>query len=130
MSAFSNYLEDKLINHILRNTAYTTPGTSIYVALYTQDPTDAGGAGEVSGNNYQRVQVSAWNAPSNGATYNTNEIAFPQASGTWGTISHVAIFDALTVGNLLFHGQLTTSKLIELGDTFKFPAGDLDISVA
>lgn len=130
MSAISNYLEDALINHILRNTAYTTPGTSIYVALYTTDPTDADVGAEVSGGSYARVQVTVWTAPSNGATDNTNVITFPTATVAWGTITHVGIRDALTAGNLLFHGPLTASKVVGVGDTFVFNAGALDVSLA
>jgi hypothetical protein len=130
MSALSNYLENALINHILRNSAYTTPGTSVYVALYTTDPTDANSGSEVSGNNYSRVQVTAWDAPSNGATANTSVITFPTASGSWGTVTHVGILDAATTGNLLFHGQLAESKPIGTNDVFTFPAGNVDVSLA
>lgn len=129
MTALSNYLEAALVNHILRNTAYTSPGTSIYVALFTSDPTDAGTGTEVSGNNYSRVQVTAWDAPTDGATSNTNVITFPAASASWGTVTHVGIFDAATNGNLLFHGALSTSKAIDTSDVFTFPAGSLDVSL-
>jgi hypothetical protein len=130
VSDLSNYLEDALINHILRNTPYTSPGTSIYVALFTGDPLEDASGPEVSGGSYARVQVTAWDAPVDGLTQNTNEIAFPQATAVWGLITHVAIFDAATLGNMLFKGALTASKQIDSGDTFKFPAGDLDVSLA
>lgn len=130
MTALSNYLENALINHILRNTQHTTPGTSIYVALYTTDPTDADTGTEVSGGSYARVQVTAWDAPSDGATANTSDITFTTASADWGTVSHVGIHDDSAAGNLLFHGSLTQSKVVNNGDTFKFLAGDLDVSLA
>lgn len=127
MTAFSNYLENALVNHVLRNTPYTSPGTSIYVALFTTDPTDAGSGTEVSGGSYAREQVTAWDAPSNGATANTSDIVFTTATASWGTISHVGVYDAATVGNLLFHGPLSASKDVGNGVTFTIAAGDLDI---
>lgn len=127
-AVLSNYLETALINHILRNTPYTTPGTSVYLALFTAAPGEAGGGTEVSGGSYARQQVTAWNAPSGRATANTNVIAFPKATASWGTITHVAIFDASTSGNLLVYGQLTESKTIGADDTFSIAAGDLDFS--
>ena len=130
MAALSNYLESALINHILRNTPYTSPGTSIYIALYTSNPTDADSGSEPSGNNYARVQVTAWDAPSTpGVTQNTNVITFPTASGSWGTITHVGIRDASSGGNLLFHGALAESKAIGTNDVFQFPAGSLDVTM-
>ncbi len=132
MAAFSNYLEQALLNHILRNTAYTSPGTSVYVALYTSDPTDAKSGTEVSGGSYARVQVTAWDAPhaTNGNTQNTSDINFTTASANWGTVTHFGILDASSAGNLLFHGALTASKAVNSGDTFKFSAGALVITLA
>lgn len=130
MAAFSNYLEDALINHILRNTAYTTPGTSIYVSLHTGSPGEANdGANEVSGGSYARVQVSAWNAPSNGVTANTNAFEFPEATGSWGTITHFGVYDASTSGNLLFHGAANSSVAISSGDIYRVKAGNFTVTL-
>ncbi len=129
MAAFSNYLEDALINHVLRNTALTSP-TTVYVGLFTTDPTDAGSGTEVSGNAYARLAVE-FDAPSNGVTQNTNVETFPTPTpGNWGTVTHFGIFDALTGGNLLYHGALTTSKLTAAGDPVEFAIGDLTITHA
>jgi len=130
MSALSNYLENELIDHILRNAAYSSPGTSIYVALYTSNPDEDNSGTEVTGGSYAREQVTTWDAPSDGATANTNAITFTQATASWGTVSHVGILDLDTGGNLLFYGSLTASKAIDDGDTFEIPAGDLDVSLA
>lgn len=128
-AVISDYLEVKYINHVLRNTAYTTPGTSIYVSLHTADPTDAGTGTEVSGTSYARIQVSAWDAAASRATQNTNAITWAAAGSNWGTVTHIGIWDALTTGNLLFYGQLTTSKDVNTGVTFSISAGDLDVSL-
>ncbi len=127
MSKMSNYLENALINAVLRNTQYTSP-TTVYVALYTSDPTDADTGTEVSGGSYARQPVT-FSAPTDGATENTGQIEFPVATESWGTITHVGIRDASTGGNLLFYGQLAISKLISSGDQFVIKAGDLDISL-
>lgn len=128
MSAISNYLENALINAVLRNTAYTSP-TTVYVALYTSDPTDADTGTEVSGGGYARQAVT-FAAPSDGATSNTADITFPEATASWGTVTHVGIRDAATAGNLLFHAALTVSKAIAAGDQLIIKAGDLDVSLA
>lgn len=128
MSAISNYLENALINAVLRNTPYTSPAT-VYVALYTSDPTDADSGAEVSGGAYARQAVT-FGAPSNGATDNTAQINFPVPTADWGTVTHWGIKDALTGGNLLFHGPLAASRTIKSGDTVKINVNDLDVSLA
>lgn len=123
----TNYLEDALINHVLRNTALTSPVT-VYVALFTAAPGEAGGGTEVSGNAYAR-QAIAFDAPSPaGETQNTSVITFPQASPiAWGTITDFAIFDALTVGNMLYYGTLDASVVINADDQFRFAAGAVQV---
>lgn len=128
MAAFSNYLENALINGTLRATTYTAP-TTVYVGLFTSDPTDAGSGTEVSGNAYAR-QAATFAAPSNGAASTNADVQFPQATGNWGTVTHFAIFDALTTGNMMYHGALTTSKTIETGDVFKIATGSLTVTLA
>lgn len=128
MAAASDYLENALINAVLRNTAYTSP-TTVYAALFTTATTDAGGGTEVSGGSYARTAVT-FGAPTDGSTSNTADVTFPTATGAWGTVTHVAIYDAATAGNMLFHGALTASKTVNSGDTFKFATGDLTITLA
>jgi hypothetical protein len=128
MAAFSNYLENALINGTLRATSYTAP-TTVYVGLFTSDPTDAGSGAEVSGNAYAR-QSATFAAPSNGVSSTSADVQFPQATGTWGTVGWFGIFDALTTGNLMYHGALTASKTIETGDVFKIASGNLTVTLA
>jgi len=124
----SNYLENALINVTLRATAYTAP-TTVYLALYTTDPTDADTGTEVSGTSYARQSIT-FGAPSNGVSTNTAAIEFPQAGGAWGTITHIGIRDALTVGNLLYHTPLDASKTIATGDVFRVAVGSLSVTLA
>jgi hypothetical protein len=128
MAEMSNYLENALINATLRNTSYTSP-TTVYLALYTNDPTDADTGTEVTGNAYAR-QAITFGAPSNGVTSNTAAIEFPQATGSWGTVTHIAIRDALTSGNMLYHSPLDASKTIATGDVFRVAIGSLSVTLA
>ena len=128
MAEFSNFLENALINATLRATTYTSPAT-VYVSLYTSDPTDADSGTEVSGGSYARTSA-AFDAPSNGVTQNTSDVTFPTATASWGTVTHVAIHDASTAGNMLFHTPLDTSKTIDSGDIFKITAGNLTVTLA
>lgn len=128
MAEFSNYLENALINAVLRNTTYTSPAT-VYVGLYTSDPTDANIGTEVSGNAYARQAVT-FDAPSNGVTQNSSAVEFAQATGSWGTVAYIGILDAATSGNLLFHTALDVSKTIDTGDVFRISTGALTVTLA
>ena len=126
MAGFSNYLEDKLINHVLRNTSYT-PATAVYLALFTSNPTDADTGSEVSGGSYARQSV-AFSASSSGSSSNSSSVSF--ASMPAATITHVGVYDLSSGGNLLFHGALSASTAVASGDTFTIQANDLQISLA
>lgn len=128
MSEMSNYLENGLLNAVLRNTSYTSPST-VFVALYTDNPGEGGTGTEISGGSYARKDVT-FGAPSNGVCTNSSAVEFAQATGTWGTVSHIGLHDAITTGNLLFYTELTTSKTIESGDIFKIAAGSLSVTLA
>ena len=128
MAEMSNYLENALVNVTLRATSYTAP-TTVYVALYTTDPTDADTGTECSGTAYARQSIT-FGAPSNGVSTNSAVIDFPQAGGAWGTITHIGIRDALTTGNLLYHSPLDTSKTIASGDVFRVASGSLSVTLA
>jgi len=129
MSAMSDYLELKILDHITGRTAYTKP-SAVYLGLSTGDFTDTGsGSSELTGNNYSRVSV-AFDAAASGATSNTSAIDFAAASGNWGTVSHWALFDAATSGNALITGSFSASKTIETNDVLRIAAGDLDLTAA
>lgn len=121
----SNYLENKLIDHFLGTTTYTKP-TSVYVALYTVTPGEAGGGTEVTGGSYAR-QIATFSAAASGATSNTGNIDFVNMPAA--TVVAIGIFDALTSGNLLLYGSLTANKTTDAGDTLRIATGDLDISI-
>ena len=127
----SDYLENKILDHVLGGGDYTRPAT-VYVALYTVAPTDAGGGTEVSGGSYARVAVTNnstnWPAASSGSKSNGTAISFPAATANWGTVVAFGIFDAASGGNLLYWGTLSASKAVNNGETASFAAGQLTIS--
>jgi hypothetical protein len=143
MAGKSDYLENKIIDHIFRNRSYTVP-TTIYIGLLTAAPSDSGGGTEVSGGSYARVQVgpsdTTWNATqggapaaassgTGGATANASTITFAAPSANWGVVSHFGIYDASTAGNLLYWAALTASKTINNGDAAPtFAAGALTVT--
>lgn len=125
-TALSNYLENEILDHVVGGSSYSAPGT-LYFALCTSAPSDTGiGAGEVSGGSYAREAVTNnltnFPAASGGSKSNANDIDFGVASADWGTITHVAVMDASSGGNLLFWAALTASKTVLNGDGFKFNA--------
>lgn len=130
------YLSDALLNWE-KGTAMPTAPVTLYVALLTTMPTAASGTGlvEVSGTGYARQAVtgaSGWNAiTTNGDNVteqatNNAAITFPAAGGSWGTVLGVAIYDAVSAGNLLMYGTLTSgSQAIGTGNVFSLPATNL-----
>ena len=130
MAEMSNYLENALINATLRNTSYTSP-TTVYVSLWTSNPTDAGSGTEVStsGTSYARTAVT-FGAPSGGASTNSADVTFPTATASWGTVGWIGINDAASSGNLLYHSPLDTAKAIDSGDIFKISTGNLSVTLA
>lgn len=120
----SNYLENKIIDHVLRNTAYTPPST-VYAALYTSNPGEGDTGTEVTGGSYAR-QSAAFSAASGGATANTGVITFADVPAA--TITHVGLRDALSGGNLLYSVALTTPITTISGADVVFNIGDITVS--
>lgn len=132
MSGKSNFLENELLDHVLGNAAYSAPAT-VYAALFTVTPSDAGGGTEVSGGSYARVSITnnATNFPaaSGGAKANGTAITFPAPTANWGTVVAFGLFDASSSGNLLYWGPITPNKTVNNGDAApSFAIGDLDIT--
>jgi hypothetical protein len=126
MSSKSNYLEDAILNHVLRNTALTSPST-VYVGLFTVAAGEGGGQTEVSGNNYSRKAIT-FAAPSGGTCTQSGDVLFDVASGNWGTIVGYGIFDASTAGNLLYYSTVTPNKAINTNDQAKIASGTVVVS--
>ena len=127
MAGFSDYLENAVHGYVFSGASFSQPGTK-YLALYTTAPTDAGGGTELSGSAYAR-QSCAFTTTGAQAT-NSSAVEWPTATGSWGTVVAVGVFDASSSGNLLAWNNLTASKTISTGDVFRINAGDLDIDLA
>lgn len=127
--SFSDYLEDKLLKHVFTNTGYTSP-SSLYLALYTTAPSDAGGGTELAGDGYTRKAVSFSVSGTTTLATNSAAVEFDAATGAWGTIVAVGVFDASSSGNLLAWSELATSKTISTGDILRVPSGELDITLS
>jgi hypothetical protein len=123
--AKSDYLENKFLNHVLKVSSFTVP-TNIYLALYTDATSDAGGGTEVTGGSYARVVANSWASASGGASSNSAVIDFPGMPAV--TVTHIALYDASSGGNRLYHGALTTPKVVPVGETLRFAIGELDVT--
>jgi hypothetical protein len=124
--SFTNDAETLVLQWLLTTGSATRP-TAWYVGLFTAAPSDTGGGTEVSGNAYVREAVTF--TVSGDLATNGSAIEWPTATGNWGSITHVAVFDAATSGTMLLHGALATAKTISTGDVLRIPAGDLDITL-
>ena len=130
MAALSDHAEALLLDWLMTNGTATRP-TAWYVGLYTAAPSDSGGGTEVSGNGYARQAVTFAAATSpGGTTSNTGAVSFTASGGNWGTITHIGIHDAVSGGNLLWHGAMTASKTVADGDTLEFSIGNIDLTIA
>jgi hypothetical protein len=130
MGSFSNHWENAILDHLFGKGNYAPP--VIYIGLSTSDPTDSGaGLNEPSGNGYSRVQTAEtdWSVATGGLLDNVNPITFDAATGDWGTVTHFALFDTVSAGNMLAYGALAQSKTISNGDTVRFASGDLSITL-
>lgn len=126
--SLSNTFETTVLTWLLTNSAATRP-TAWYVALFTSNPAEDASGTEVSttGTAYARQSVT-FSVSGNTAT-NTAAIEFPTATASYGTVTHVGVFDASTAGNLIAYAALTTSKAIDTGDVMRLPANDLDVTM-
>ena len=124
--SFTNFLETEILDHVFAGAAYTAPSQH-YLGLFTAAPGEAGGGTELSGSAYVRKAVDF--STSGATTSNDAAIEFPTATGSWGTVTHVGVFDAASSGNLMAYATLSSSKAIATGDVFRVPSGDLDITL-
>jgi len=132
MGALSNYSENKALDHVLKNTAFTRPA-SLFLGVCTANPADTGTGGtitEPSGDGYTRMSCNDWNAAASRATSISTVITFPTATGIWGNMAYFAILDTsvLSTGNLIGYGAISPAKTIVTNDVLVFDHGDVDVS--
>lgn len=124
--SFSNTYETHILNYAFTASSVTRP-TAWYVGLFTSNPGEGQGGTEISGNGYVRKSATFTVSGNTGTT--SNIIEFPAATGSWGTISYIAIFDASTNGTQIAYAALATPKTIDTADILRIPAGDIDITL-
>lgn len=129
MANLSDYAEKLLLDWLMTAGAATRP-TAWHLALYTAAPNDAGGGTVVSGAGYARQPISFAAASSPGGTMASSDSQTFEAAASWGTVTHFAIFDASTGGNMLWHGALTNSRTVGSGDRLIFDAGAITLTMA
>jgi hypothetical protein len=127
MTAFSNYLENKLLGVTILGSSFTAP-TTIYVGLATALSTDGDLVTEVTGGSYTR-RVGTFGAPAAGQSINSGNITFPQATANWGTVTHIVLYDAASSGNVLYWAALDVARPINTNDTLVLPTGSLSITL-
>ena len=124
---FTNYLADKLINATVRAEPFTSP-VNAYLALYTTDPTKEAVGDEVEAESYNRQPITM-KAPNDGVSTNASQIDFSVATGNWGNVGWVGIFDQEVAGNLMYFTALDNSKEILTGDQFRVDVDKLNLQL-
>lgn len=124
--SFSNSFETTTLNWAFTTNSVTRP-TAWYIALFTSDPGEASSGTEVSGGGYARQSVTF--TVSGDTATNSAAVEFPEATASYGTVTHIAVMDASTAGNQIAYAALSASKAIDTGDILRIPAGDLDITL-
>ena len=124
--SLTNAFETTTLTWLLTASSATRP-TAWYIGLFTAAPDDTGGGTEVSGTGYVRKAVTF--TVTGDTASNSGAVEWPVAGGSWGTITDLAIFDAVTGGNMIGYATLTAAKTIATGDVFRIPLGDLDVTL-
>lgn len=131
MSQASNYLEEAILNYFFRNQTVAQP-TTLYLALYINDPTDADTGTEVSGGGYSRKQVT-FEAPvqtgGKAVISNNAKIEFDIATTDWGSVTHWGIRTAASGGSLLCRGSFSRVENVQSGNRLTIEIGNLQISM-
>ena len=127
MSNFSKYLRNKMLDSTLRNIPYVS--TAVYLALYTATPTESSAGTELLATGYTRLPIS-FGAPVDGIISNNADVTFPITTVSWGDIKGIGIFNALTGGDLLYYGDLTTTRTVTTGTQLIFQTGQLQITLS
>ena len=125
MSFISDFLENKLVEHVFRANTFVSPA-GVYVGLFTGNPGEDGNGPELIGNGYARKQAS-FAIPVDGVALNDADVIFDPATSNWATVTHLAIYDAPTGGHVLFYGALSAPITISSGNNFRLPTGNLAV---
>ena len=126
--SLSNTFETNVLTWLFTGDAVTRP-SAFYIALFTSNPAEDASGTEVSTSGTAYARQSATFTVSGNEATNSAAIEFPTATASYGTVTHIGVFDAASAGNLIAYAALTTSKAIDTGDVLRLPANDLDITM-
>ena len=126
--SLSNTFETHTLQYLFTTTSVTRP-TAWYIALFTSNPDEDASGTEVSTSGTAYARQSATFTVSGNEATNSAAIEFPTATASYGTVTHIGVFDAASAGNLIAYAALTTSKAIDTGDVLRLPANDLDVTM-
>lgn len=126
--SLSNTFETRVLTWLFTGDAVTRP-SAFYIALFTSNPAEDASGTEVSTSGTAYARQSATFTVSGNEATNSAAIEFPTATASYGTVSHIGVFDAASAGNLIAYAALTTSKAIDTGDVLRLPANELDITM-
>ena len=126
--SLSNTFETRVLTWLFTGDAVTRP-SAFYIALFTSNPDEDASGTEVSTSGTAYARQSATFTVSGNEATNSAAIEFPTATASYGTVTHIGVFEAASAGNLIAYAALTTSKAIDTGDVLRLPANDLDITM-
>lgn len=122
----TDYLENAFLDHMRGGTALSQPA-GLYLALFSTAPTEASGGTELTGNGYAR-QAITFGAASAGAITNTATVTFTASGGAWSAIVGHAIYDASTVGNMLWFEDSVSGPTLGDGDSYEFATSAITVT--
>ena len=126
----TTYFMNCIMGNVFRTQTSPAIPSTLYIGLSTTTPSVSGsGVTEPSGGSYSRVSLSNLSTPSNGTIKTTGDIAFPESSADWGTITHYVIYDALTGGNLLAYESLDKARVVQSDTQCRFSKGNISITL-
>ena len=126
--SLSNTFETHTLNYLFTTTSVTRP-TAWYIALFTSNPAEDASGTEVSTSGTAYARQSATFTVSGNEATNSAAIEFPTATASYGTVTHIGVFDASTSGNLIAYAALSTSKAIDTGDVLRINSAELDVTL-
>lgn len=122
---FSTFWSNEVLDHLFGKGGRDYASPTLWIALSTTEPSNDGSNVTEPADGYARVScvASTWTAGAADSLINSLTVSFGEASGDWGNISHFAIYDSITNGNMLAAGSIAVTKAIDIGDTPKFAPG-------
>lgn len=136
--AFTTYGSTQVLSGLIGKGS--GPLSNCYIALSTTAPnadgtnfteplSSAGYARSIIGlSSTSATQVMS--SPSGGATSNTSIIFFPEATASWGTVTHFGLFTSQTGGSLVLYGTLTNPIAVAANYVPLFRVGNFSLTLS